>query len=40
LRAFEVHALDYLLKPVDDERFGSAHEFKVCSPTRFLRVAF
>lgn len=24
LRAFEVHALDYLLKPVDDERFGTA----------------
>ena len=24
LRAFEVHALDYLLKPVDDERFASA----------------
>jgi two-component system, LytTR family, response regulator len=24
LRAFEVHALDYLLKPVDDERFGIA----------------
>ncbi len=24
LRAFEVHALDYLLKPVDDERFAVA----------------
>jgi two-component system LytT family response regulator len=24
LRAFEVHALDYLLKPVDDERFALA----------------
>jgi len=24
LRAFEVHALDYILKPVDDERFGTA----------------
>jgi two-component system, LytTR family, response regulator len=24
LRAFEVHALDYLLKPVDDERFDNA----------------
>src|SRR5437660_5460459 len=24
LRAFEVHALDYLLKPVDDERFRNA----------------
>jgi two-component system, LytTR family, response regulator len=24
LRAFEVHALDYLLKPVNDERFGDA----------------
>lgn len=24
LRAFEVHALDYLLKPVDDERFATA----------------
>lgn len=26
LRAFEVHALDYLLKPVDDERFAVAVE--------------
>jgi two-component system LytT family response regulator len=26
LRAFEVHALDYLLKPVDDERFDRAVE--------------
>jgi two-component system, LytTR family, response regulator len=26
LRAFEVHALDYLLKPVDDERFSAAVE--------------
>jgi two-component system, LytTR family, response regulator len=26
LRAFEVHALDYLLKPVDDERFAAAIE--------------
>lgn len=26
LRAFEVHALDYLLKPVSDERFASALE--------------
>lgn len=26
LRAFEVHALDYLLKPVDDERFDAAVE--------------
>jgi two-component system, LytTR family, response regulator len=24
LRAFEVHALDYLLKPVDDQRFAAA----------------
>ena len=24
LRAFEAHALDYLLKPFDDERFGAA----------------
>jgi two-component system LytT family response regulator len=24
LRAFEVHALDYLLKPVDDVRFAAA----------------
>jgi two-component system, LytTR family, response regulator len=24
LKAFEVHALDYLLKPVDDERFAAA----------------
>jgi two-component system, LytTR family, response regulator len=24
LRAFEVHALDYVLKPVDDERFAAA----------------
>lgn len=26
LKAFEVHALDYLLKPFDDERFGAALE--------------
>lgn len=26
VRAFEVHALDYLLKPIDDERFASAIE--------------
>jgi len=26
VRAFEVHALDYLLKPVDDERFTAAVE--------------
>jgi two-component system LytT family response regulator len=26
VRAFEVHALDYLLKPVDDERFSAAIE--------------
>lgn len=26
LRAFEVHALDYLLKPLDDERFARAVE--------------
>lgn len=26
LQAFEVHALDYLLKPVDDERFAAAIE--------------
>ena len=26
LRAFEVHALDYLLKPFDDERFATALE--------------
>ena len=26
VRAFEVHALDYLLKPVDDERFNRAVE--------------
>jgi len=24
VRAFEIHALDYLLKPIDDERFASA----------------
>jgi two-component system LytT family response regulator len=27
LRAFEAHALDYLLKPFDDERFGAALEY-------------
>ena len=26
VRAFEIHALDYLLKPIDDERFASAIE--------------
>src|SRR3712207_3986626 len=26
LRAFDVHALDYLLKPIDDERFAVAVE--------------
>jgi two-component system LytT family response regulator len=26
LKAFEVHALDYLLKPFDDERFARALE--------------
>ena len=26
LRAFDAHALDYLLKPIDDERFASAVE--------------
>lgn len=26
LRAFEVHALDYLLKPIDDERFAESVE--------------
>lgn len=26
VRAFEIHALDYLLKPIDDERFVSAIE--------------
>src|SRR6185503_18980754 len=26
LRAFEVHALDYLLKPFDDDRFATAVE--------------
>ena len=26
VRAFDVHALDYLLKPIDDERFASAIE--------------
>jgi two-component system, LytTR family, response regulator len=26
VRAFEVHALDYLLKPIDDERFAAAIE--------------
>jgi two-component system LytT family response regulator len=30
LRAFEVHALDYLLKPVDDERFAAALERARC----------
>jgi two-component system, LytTR family, response regulator len=27
LRAFEVHALDYLLKPIDDQRFTAMMEF-------------
>lgn len=26
VRAFEIHALDYLLKPIDDDRFASAIE--------------
>ena len=26
IRAFEIHALDYLLKPIDDERFAEALE--------------
>ena len=47
LRAFEVHALDYLLKPVDDERFGSAlqrarqrtnHDSKLQMAERILRL--
>ena len=28
LRAFEVHALDYLLKPVNEERFDAAIDYK------------
>jgi two-component system, LytTR family, response regulator len=27
LRAFEVHALDYLLKPIDDQRFAAMMEY-------------
>ena len=47
LRAFEVHALDYLLKPVDDERFGNAlqrarqrtnHDSKLQMAERVLRL--
>jgi two-component system, LytTR family, response regulator len=30
LRAFEVHAVDYLLKPIDDERFAEAIERVRC----------
>ncbi len=32
LHAFEVHALDYLLKPVDDERFAAA----ICRARKFI----
>jgi two-component system LytT family response regulator len=35
LRAFEVHALDYLLKPFDDERFADA----VARAKRHLRLS-
>ena len=40
LRAFEVHALDYLLKPVDDERFAVAIERarKLADSTSKLRM--
>ena len=47
LRAFEVHALDYLLKPVDDERFGNAVQrarqvkdagFRIRMAERLLRM--
>lgn len=47
LRAFEVHALDYLLKPVDDDRFDRAverarqvgdSEFKVRTAERVLQM--
>lgn len=47
LRAFEVHALDYLLKPVNDERFGDAvrrarrfgdSEFKTRMAERILEM--
>jgi two-component system LytT family response regulator len=36
VRAFEVHALDYLLKPIDDERFAAAlrHAREVMLGTR------
>ncbi len=36
LRAFEVHALDYLLKPIDDERFAASlrHACEVVHGTR------
>lgn len=41
VRAFEVHALDYLLKPVDDERFAAAieHARKVIQDDSKLEMA-
>jgi len=40
LRAFEVHALDYLLKPVDDERLATAVERAriLCDSTSRIRM--
>jgi two-component system, LytTR family, response regulator len=41
IRAFEVHALDYLLKPIDDERFASAvrHAIALCEAEGKARMA-
>jgi two-component system, LytTR family, response regulator len=40
LRAFEVHALDYLLKPIDDDRFAAAvrHAAKLVDSTSKTRM--